>query len=90
MRILRRLLEWGDKPFYASDLLPGFSSPGAEMKKLRTNHIIRATGNTKMVDVEVGDNLYKKFPAKEWELRISTDELCRVYVRIKDFIIDTL
>ena len=90
MRILRRLLEWGDKPFYASDLLPGFSSPGAEMHKMHNGCLIRATGNTKIVDVEVGNNLYKKFPAKEWELCISTDELCRVYVRIKNFIIDEL
>lgn len=90
MRVLRRLLEWGDKPFYAADLLPGCSNPGAEMHKMHKNCLIRSTGNIKMVDVEVGDNLYKSFPAKEWELCISTDELCRVYVRIKNFIIDEL
>ncbi len=90
MRVLRRLLEWGDKPFYAADLLPGCSNPGAEMHKMHLCNLIRPTGNTRMVEIQIDDNLYKKFPAKEWELNLSTDDLCQTYVRIKNFIIDEL
>ena len=49
-------------PFYASDY--GFS--GSDMQSLSYTGIIRPTGNTREVMVEIGDNLYKKVTAKEW------------------------
>jgi hypothetical protein len=62
LKAMAKYFTFEGSTFYASDL--GLSS--GDIQRLKAWWLIVPTGKTKEVFVEVGDNLYKKVPAKEW------------------------
>lgn len=64
-----RLLATEGKPFYADE----YNLSGGEMRDLHLYHLVKPTGNTKQVEVNImgwygGPDRYIKVDAKEWRL----------------------
>lgn len=66
------LMKYGNnQPFYAEQA--GLS--GAQVSALRKAGFIKWTGKTVPAFVEVGDDLYKKVSAKEWQVAVTKEQL---------------
>ena len=57
-----KILTMNGKPFWADDL--GLS--GGVISGLAAIEVIRPTGKTRDVMIDIGDGLYKKVQAKQW------------------------
>jgi hypothetical protein len=75
LQLLKILVANGEVPFYGSDLFGASCSLGGWMNGLSVWGIIKETGNVREVMVEIGDDLFRKYYIKEWELAIPADLL---------------
>lgn len=90
MAILRTLIENGNKPFYASDLLGASEGLGGIVNGLSRNNLIEETGNVREVMVLIDEDIYRKCKVKEWQLALPLEDLQNAYAEVRQFILENL
>lgn len=90
LQLLRALAENGNKPFFAADLFGESESLGGWVNGLGMWNIIKPTGNTREIMIEVDDNLFRKCTVKEWTLNMNATYLRTMLDEFRAAMIDLI
>lgn len=57
------------------DFLRGYYNSGSYMNAWSLNGLISPTGNERMVDIPLYDDVYRRVPAKEWKANFTAEDV---------------
>ena len=83
IQLLEKIIANGNKPFYGNELFGTHYKLGGWMNGLKYNGIIKETGKTKEMMLQIDDKLYRKCEIKEWKINIDTQILHKILNEFK-------
>lgn len=88
LRLLKTLVENGNKPFFGADLFGACPELGGWVNGLSIWGIIKETGNVREVMVQIDGDLYRKCEIKEWEPAFDVHDLRTLLDAVKAYLTD--
>lgn len=83
IQLLEKIIANGNKPFYANELFGTHYKLGGWVCGLKYNDIIKETGETKEIMLQIDKDLYRKCKIKEWKANIDIQILHKILNEFK-------
>lgn len=95
MGVIRTMLNFGNRPFYADELFANQRARGGHMNALSLYMLAQHTGNYRVTEVKVKRNIIhapqtRLQVCKEWAVCFSYEDFCKAYDFYKAYLLSTI